>query len=59
MFLLQLKKLLTKVISRDVLYYRKLTDVPIEDKDKFRDASHHTDVEILARGNYTTYTLIV
>ena len=52
-FYFQLKKLLVKVISRDVLYYRKLTDVPIEDKDKIKDSSQVQDVEVLAMGKFT------
>lgn len=47
----QQKKLMCKVMSRDVLHYRKLTDVPLEDKDKPRDPAPTIDMESLAKGN--------
>lgn len=46
----QLKKLMLKVMSRDVLHYRKLTDVSLDDKDKPRDLPPATDMEVLAKG---------
>ncbi|XP_018024334.1 cell division cycle and apoptosis regulator protein 1 [Hyalella azteca] len=48
----QMKKLTSKLVSRDVLYYRKLTDVPYEDKDKERPpVAQPSFMELLARGN--------
>ncbi|KAA0194922.1 hypothetical protein HAZT_HAZT005352 [Hyalella azteca] len=47
----QMKKLTSKLVSRDVLYYRKLTDVPYEDKDKERPpVAQPSFMELLARG---------
>ncbi|XP_076053970.1 cell division cycle and apoptosis regulator protein 1-like isoform X3 [Oratosquilla oratoria] len=47
----KLKRLMLKVMSRDVLHYRKLTDLPLEEKDKIRDFLPTVDLEILAQGN--------
>lgn len=49
-FLPQQKKLMAKVMSRDVLHYRKLTDVSVEDKDKPRDPPPALDLELMAKG---------
>ncbi|KAL7643954.1 UNVERIFIED_CONTAM: hypothetical protein RMT77_005966 [Armadillidium vulgare] len=48
----QLKKLMSKVLSRDVLYYRKLTDISAEEKNKLsKDVDSSLDLEQLAKGN--------
>lgn len=47
----QQKKLMTKVISRDVLYYRKMTDIEEKEKDKPRDSNPVTEMDSLAMGN--------
>lgn len=41
---------MAKVMSRDVLHYRKLTDVSVEDKDKPRDPPPALDLELMAKG---------
>lgn len=47
----QLKKLMSKVLSRDVLYYRKLTDISAEEKSKLsKDSDPSLDLEQLAKG---------
>lgn len=53
----QQKKLMSKVMSRDVLHYRKLTDVSLDDKDKPRDPPPCIDLESLAKGNNTVMPL--
>lgn len=53
----QQKKLMSKVMSRDVLHYRKLTDISAEDKDKPRDPPPSIDLEYLAMGNNTIMPL--
>lgn len=41
------------MVSRDVLYYRKLTDLPIEEKDKEKaPAPAAAFLEALARGRF-------
>uniref|UniRef100_A0A0P4VTH8 THAP-type domain-containing protein n=1 Tax=Scylla olivacea TaxID=85551 RepID=A0A0P4VTH8_SCYOL len=55
----QQKKLMSKVMSRDVLHYRKLTDISAEDKDKPRDPPPSIDLEFLAMGNNTIMPLFV
>ncbi|KAK3887369.1 hypothetical protein Pcinc_008487 [Petrolisthes cinctipes] len=55
----QQKKLMAKVMSRDVLHYRKLTDVPVEDKDKPRDPPPALDLELVAKGNNTMMPLFI
>ncbi|CAL4122590.1 unnamed protein product, partial [Meganyctiphanes norvegica] len=47
----QQKKLMTKVISRDVLYYRKMTDVEEKEREKPRESNPVTELESLALGN--------
>ncbi|XP_042867874.1 cell division cycle and apoptosis regulator protein 1-like isoform X1 [Penaeus japonicus] len=55
----QQKKLMSKVMSRDVLHYRKMTDVSLDEKDKPRDPPPNIDLEFLAKGNNTMMPVFV
>ena len=47
---------MSKVMSRDVLHYRKLTDISEADKDKPREPPPLMDLEFLATGRLHTHT---
>ena len=54
-----MKKLTSKVVSRDVLHYRKLTDLPLEEKDTEPPMPAATSfLEMLARGEPMKYVLL-
>ncbi|XP_047502401.1 cell division cycle and apoptosis regulator protein 1-like [Penaeus chinensis] len=53
------KKLMSKVMSRDVLHYRKMTDVSLDEKDKPRDPPPNIDLEFLAKGNNTMMPVFI